>query len=131
MILVASPDKPFTYTAKNTPRRHAIIEDYDQEINQIYLLLEQQHVRWSTALSTGTISLRELVVAHLDVNPNDFALDVPFTAYGLDSLSASRLASSLNVFLPVTQAQLLADMTFGELEVKVNATMDQIGRAHV
>lgn len=36
MILVAKPSKPFTYTAKNTTRRQAIINDYEEEINQLY-----------------------------------------------------------------------------------------------
>jgi hypothetical protein len=36
MILVASPSKPFTYTAKATARRQAIIADYDAEISALY-----------------------------------------------------------------------------------------------
>lgn len=36
MILVSKPSKPFTYTAKNTARRQAIINDYEEEINQVY-----------------------------------------------------------------------------------------------
>ena len=36
MILVTSPDKPFTYTAKSTPRRQAIINEYEPEIEAIY-----------------------------------------------------------------------------------------------
>ncbi|KAG7086695.1 hypothetical protein E1B28_002633 [Marasmius oreades] len=32
VILVGSPSKPFTYTAKNTARHQAILRDYDQEI---------------------------------------------------------------------------------------------------
>lgn len=36
MILVASPHKPFTYTAKSTPRRQAIINEYEEEINALY-----------------------------------------------------------------------------------------------
>ena len=36
MILVASPSKPFTYTAKATARRQAIIADYDPEIRALY-----------------------------------------------------------------------------------------------
>lgn len=37
MILVASPNKPFTYTAKNTARRQAIIIDYEPEIDKLYV----------------------------------------------------------------------------------------------
>ena len=36
MILVTSPDKPLTYTAKLTPRRQAIINDYAEEIEALY-----------------------------------------------------------------------------------------------
>ncbi|KAF4618223.1 hypothetical protein D9613_011591 [Agrocybe pediades] len=36
MIILAKPSKPFRYTAKNTPRRHLIIQTYDEEIKAIY-----------------------------------------------------------------------------------------------
>ncbi|TCD65683.1 putative NRPS-like protein biosynthetic cluster [Steccherinum ochraceum] len=36
MILVTSPSKPFTYTAKNTIRRQAIIKAYESEIEALY-----------------------------------------------------------------------------------------------
>lgn len=36
MILVAKPEKPFTYTAKNTARRQAVINDYEPEIDALY-----------------------------------------------------------------------------------------------
>jgi hypothetical protein len=41
MIIVASPSKPFVYTAKMTARRQAIIKDYDAEINTLYEIVEQ------------------------------------------------------------------------------------------
>lgn len=41
MILVTSPSKPFSYTAKNTPRRQAIISEYEEEINAIYTAVEE------------------------------------------------------------------------------------------
>lgn len=41
MILVASPSKPFEYTAKLTPRRQAIIKAYDPEIAALYAAVEQ------------------------------------------------------------------------------------------
>jgi hypothetical protein len=40
MIIVASPDKPFKYTAKGTLQRAAIVEDYDYEIRALYSSLE-------------------------------------------------------------------------------------------
>jgi hypothetical protein len=41
MIIVASPAKPFVYTAKMTARRQAILKDYDAEINALYDVVEQ------------------------------------------------------------------------------------------
>ncbi|CCM06250.1 uncharacterized protein FIBRA_08499 [Fibroporia radiculosa] len=36
MILVVSPSKPFQYTGKGTPRRPAILSDYEAEIQSLY-----------------------------------------------------------------------------------------------
>lgn len=36
MIMVSKPSKPFTYTAKNTARRQAVIKDYEEEIEELY-----------------------------------------------------------------------------------------------
>ena len=36
MVMVALPSKPFTYTAKSTPRRSAIIDNYADEIEALY-----------------------------------------------------------------------------------------------
>jgi hypothetical protein len=41
MIIVASPSKPFVYTAKMTPRRQVILDNYDEEINALYDVVEQ------------------------------------------------------------------------------------------
>jgi thioester reductase-like protein len=41
MVVVASPSKPFVYTAKMTARRQAILKDYDNEINALYDAVEQ------------------------------------------------------------------------------------------
>ena len=40
MILVSSRSKPFSYAAKNTPRRGAIIKEYAEEIDEIYKAVE-------------------------------------------------------------------------------------------
>lgn len=39
--MVASPTKPFQYTAKNTARRQAIIADYDPEIEALYAAVKE------------------------------------------------------------------------------------------
>lgn len=41
MILVSSPQKPFTYTAKNTARRQAIVAEYDAEIDALYTAVQK------------------------------------------------------------------------------------------
>ncbi|KZT06951.1 uncharacterized protein LAESUDRAFT_758773 [Laetiporus sulphureus 93-53] len=41
MIMVSKPSKPFSYTAKNTMRRGVILKEYDQEINDMYDLVEK------------------------------------------------------------------------------------------
>lgn len=41
MIIVANPSKPFTYTAKNTARRQAILIEYEPEIEGLYKAIEQ------------------------------------------------------------------------------------------
>ncbi|EIN05353.1 polyketide synthase [Punctularia strigosozonata HHB-11173 SS5] len=67
------------------------------------------------ALEDPSVSLRELVLQFLEVDPQDFTPEVPFTAYGLDSLSAGRMAFALKPYLHVTQVQLLADISFNDL----------------
>ncbi|PCH43993.1 acetyl-CoA synthetase-like protein, partial [Wolfiporia cocos MD-104 SS10] len=41
MITVAKPSKLFMYTAKNTARRQAVINDYEEEINALYDIVEE------------------------------------------------------------------------------------------
>ena len=41
MILVTLPDKPFMLTAKGTPRRQAILDEYASEIKALYSSVEQ------------------------------------------------------------------------------------------
>lgn len=41
MIIVTDPAKPFTYTAKNTLRRQAIVAEYDPEIEALYAAVDE------------------------------------------------------------------------------------------
>jgi len=41
MILVAKPSKPFTYTAKLTTRRQAILNEYREEIEELYASVDE------------------------------------------------------------------------------------------
>ncbi|KIJ40867.1 hypothetical protein M422DRAFT_780553 [Sphaerobolus stellatus SS14] len=41
MVLIALRSKPFTYTGKNTPRRGAVIKEYDDEIEALYKVVSE------------------------------------------------------------------------------------------
>lgn len=41
MIIVVNPSKPFQFTAKNTARRQAAINDYADEIKALYATVEE------------------------------------------------------------------------------------------
>ncbi|KAJ7690500.1 acyl transferase domain-containing protein [Mycena rosella] len=58
---------------------------------------------------------REILMAMLGVDETDFDPNIPLISYGLDSLSASKLAAALRPYLPVTQLQLLAHTTWADL----------------
>lgn len=40
MVLVATQAKPFMYSGKGTPRRAAILQEYEQEIEDLYKTVE-------------------------------------------------------------------------------------------
>ncbi|KAJ7680149.1 hypothetical protein B0H17DRAFT_1138758 [Mycena rosella] len=64
-------------------------------------------------------SVRHMVLKTLDVDPNEFDSEVPFTSYGLDSLSAGRLSFMLRPYAAITQVQLLADTSLDELYQRI------------
>ncbi|EPQ57833.1 polyketide synthase [Gloeophyllum trabeum ATCC 11539] len=66
--------------------------------------------------SQGTSDLKDIICKILEVAPNDLVPDVPLTAYGLDSLSATSLSTALASLVAISQIQLLADVTFQQLE---------------
>ncbi|KAH7906790.1 hypothetical protein BJ138DRAFT_1071251 [Hygrophoropsis aurantiaca] len=67
----------------------------------------------------STIELRDIVLKFLDVELDDFHSDVPFTAYGLDSLAAGRLSIALRPFLTVSQIQLLGDLSLDDINERI------------
>ncbi|SJK99273.1 uncharacterized protein ARMOST_02564 [Armillaria ostoyae] len=90
MILVAKPAKPFEFTAKGTPRRAAILEAYEEEIETLYQNLDQMLPtdvviprEWS--LKSTTTLIREIVRVILERDIAD--TDDIFVAGG-DSLTA-------------------------------------------
>ena len=67
-----------------------------------------------------SISLEGTICKVLNIDQSDFSPDVPFTAYGLDSLSAATLSHALSPLIRVSQIQLLADLNLRQLEERVN-----------
>ncbi|KZT63151.1 KR-domain-containing protein [Daedalea quercina L-15889] len=67
------------------------------------------------AINVGE-KMAAVVRAVLGIAEEDFSPQTPFTTYGVDSLSAARLAFMLHPYVEVTQLQLLADMSLKGLE---------------
>ncbi|KAF8154856.1 hypothetical protein B0H34DRAFT_540683 [Crassisporium funariophilum] len=63
-----------------------------------------------------TARMAEIVRGVLDIPLDDFSPSIPLTAYGIDSLSASRISFLLRPFVEVTQIQLLADLSLNDLQ---------------
>ena len=53
MILVTKKDKPFTYSGKGTPRRKAIVTDYETEIEELYRTAEDTAINGLTIQRVG------------------------------------------------------------------------------
>jgi Male sterility protein/Phosphopantetheine attachment site len=70
------------------------------------------------AIDTGE-SMENVVIELLDVDPSEFSVDVPFTAYGLDSLSAARLSFALRPYVSISQLQLLSDISLTDLQARI------------
>ncbi|EED85042.1 predicted protein [Postia placenta Mad-698-R] len=69
--------------------------------------------------------LRDIVSRLLDIASEDLSLDVPLTAYGLDSLTAASLSFALRDLLPISQIQLLSGMTLANLLTLLSARLAQ------
>ncbi|KAJ7245421.1 hypothetical protein C8J57DRAFT_1082265 [Mycena rebaudengoi] len=97
MILVAKPSKPFTYTAKLTARRQAIIIEYANEITDLYAAVDettqssiiQPHV-WN---ATSTVDFVRQLVRSIMNNAVEDEDDV--FHHGCDSLQATWIRNSL------------------------------------
>ena len=80
MIIVSLPSKPFTYTAKNTARRPAIIDDYEPDIEALYKRVEEttQSYLPPPALWTfvNTLDFIRSVVHHVMTYPVSDAGDI-------------------------------------------------------
>ena len=69
-------------------------------------------------------NLRDKLLALLKVSTSDFLPQVPFTAYGMDSLSATRLSQELRPYVTISQMQLLGGMTWDQLQARIDETKD-------
>jgi hypothetical protein len=86
MILVTSPAKPFSFTAKGTMRRQAIVKDYEPEIEALYKSIEESSqgeitapTEWSTESTLEF--MRKTVQTVLNNSVKD---DDDFFQYGCD-----------------------------------------------
>ncbi|EKM51191.1 uncharacterized protein PHACADRAFT_263199 [Phanerochaete carnosa HHB-10118-sp] len=97
MIMVASPQKPFTYTAKNTARRAAIVNEYAEEIEALYAAADEASEDdlvppSSWAYEPAKEFVRAVVTRVLEhgVGDNDDIFQ-----HGCDSLEATWIRNSL------------------------------------
>ncbi|KAF7352570.1 Polyketide synthase [Mycena venus] len=67
---------------------------------------------------------RHLLVPSTSPPPEDLDPTVPLTSYGLDSLSASRMASAFKSLFTITQLQLLADVTLQDLQNRLTDSVE-------
>jgi len=102
MIIVASPSKPFMYTAKMTPRRQAILKDYDNEIDALYDVIEQTSQvdipppsNWALSQSLGYV--RRIVHKVMTQRVAD---SVDIFQHGCDRYAVCQVSLSMFVNIP-------------------------------
>ncbi|THG97397.1 hypothetical protein EW026_g4592 [Hermanssonia centrifuga] len=97
MILIASPSKPFMYTAKNNPRRHAIINQYEAEIEAVYATMDESASADIPPPPTWTLdSARDFVRAVVKKTLERAVTDTDdLFQNGCDSLQATWIRNSL------------------------------------
>ncbi|EIW79977.1 acetyl-CoA synthetase-like protein [Coniophora puteana RWD-64-598 SS2] len=97
MIIVASPSKPFTYTAKSTARRQAIIDTYEEEIEKAYAAAHDSTqssipppAEWGQAQTLAFV--RKIVYSVLGKEVPD---EADLFQHGCDSLQATYIRNSI------------------------------------
>ncbi|KAJ3535272.1 hypothetical protein NM688_g7002 [Phlebia brevispora] len=112
MILVSSPSKPFTYTAKHTPCRHAIIQEYEKEIEILYNAVDEtmqtdlpSPVTWNfTSVLDYVRTVVHGVLKHALGDSDDMF------HFGCDSLQATWMRNTLlHALKGVTNTRLIPD----------------------
>ncbi|KAH8114663.1 acetyl-CoA synthetase-like protein [Phellopilus nigrolimitatus] len=97
MIIVSSPEKPFAYTAKNTARRQAIIQNYELEIDTLYYAVQETTQSDIPLPSSWTLPhaldfVRKIVMKVMKHSIGD---DADFFRFGCDSLQATWIRNTL------------------------------------
>ncbi|KAK0190676.1 hypothetical protein F5146DRAFT_1137503 [Armillaria mellea] len=97
MIIVTKPGRPLAYTAKNTLRRQAALNDYNAEIETLYETVEDRArsgilppLEWS---DTSTLEFVRNVV--LQTLPRPVLDNQDLFQHGCDSLHATRIQNTL------------------------------------
>ena len=111
MILVSKEAKPFTYTAKGTPRRKAVITDYETEIEELYGTVEDTAINGFTSPETWSLEAsrayaRTVVLGVMMTTLGD---DDDLFAHGCDRFG--HYASSA---LLLTLTQIYTNAVFGQ-----------------
>jgi hypothetical protein len=93
MIVLATPSRPFQVTAKGTPRRQAILEDYAQDIDAAYVAFNRVPARADPQVH-GSISVNDALEivrgqVHTHVQPSISDNENLFDA-GMDRYASSR-----------------------------------------
>ncbi|KIK63364.1 putative polyketide synthase [Collybiopsis luxurians FD-317 M1] len=100
---------------------HLVQRDFGCSLLYNHLLPSPDHGYVDDSAKDKNEKIRALVLQILDVEPQDFSPEVPFIAYGLDSLSAGQLAFALRPYITITQVQLLADVNLVDVMERINA----------
>ncbi|KAJ7216008.1 hypothetical protein GGX14DRAFT_442668 [Mycena pura] len=94
MIVLATPSRPFQVTAKGTPRRQAILEDYAEDIDAAYAAFNRVPAPAGPRVH-GSISINDALEivrgqVHINIRPSISDSENLFDA-GADSLLAARI----------------------------------------
>ena len=79
------------------------------------------HGRTRGGGQTNYSDLLKKVVDLLDVSAADFSPELPFTAYGLDSLGATKISQVVRPYASISQMQLLGGLSWKKLEERIEA----------
>ncbi|KAK7452697.1 Mycolipanoate synthase [Stygiomarasmius scandens] len=83
---------------------------------------EASSVSGLTGKATTDVTPKDIILKVLDIDEEDFEAKVPLVAYGLDSLLASKLSVLLRRWTPITQLQLLADLSFDDIMSRIESS---------